>query len=44
MESNDIEQPLRRPDQSDSRSNDSAKSTEDNEDDEVLFTILIFNG
>jgi beta-arabinofuranosyltransferase len=44
MESNDIEQPLRRPDQSDSRSNDSAKSTEDDEDDEVLFTILIFNG
>ncbi|KAL6651877.1 hypothetical protein ACP70R_010802 [Stipagrostis hirtigluma subsp. patula] len=29
-----VEQPLRRPDQSDSRSNDSAKSTEDDEDDE----------
>ncbi|XP_062227012.1 uncharacterized protein LOC133925170 [Phragmites australis] len=34
MESNDAEQPLRKPDQSDSRSNDSAKSTEDDEDDE----------
>ncbi|KAG2569497.1 hypothetical protein PVAP13_7NG424100 [Panicum virgatum] len=34
MESHDEEQPLRIPDQSDSRSNDSAKSTEGNEDDE----------
>ncbi|XP_062184503.1 uncharacterized protein LOC133888325 isoform X2 [Phragmites australis] len=34
MESKDAEQPLRRPDQSDSRSNDSAKSTEDDEADE----------
>jgi len=33
MESHDEEQPLRIPDQSDSRSNDSAKSTEGNEDD-----------
>lgn len=38
MASNDIDQPLRRPDQSDRRSNDSAKSTEDDEDDEVLFS------
>ncbi|RLM65180.1 serine/arginine repetitive matrix protein 2 isoform X2 [Panicum miliaceum] len=34
MESHDAEQPLGIPDQSDSRSNDSAKSTEGNEDDE----------
>ncbi|KAK3143467.1 hypothetical protein QOZ80_4AG0300690 [Eleusine coracana subsp. coracana] len=34
MVSDDIDQPLRKPDQSDSRSNDSAKSTEDDEDDE----------
>ncbi|KAL6844123.1 hypothetical protein ACP4OV_025796 [Aristida adscensionis] len=33
-EPSEIEQTLRRPDQSDSRSNDSAKSTEDDEDDE----------
>ncbi|OEL31924.1 hypothetical protein BAE44_0007061 [Dichanthelium oligosanthes] len=34
MESDDAEQPQGIPDKSDSRSNDSAKSTEDNEDDE----------
>lgn len=43
MESDEAEQPLGRPDQNDSRSNDSAKSTEDNEDDEVLFAILIIS-
>jgi hypothetical protein len=43
MESHDAEQPLGIPDQSDSRSNDSAKSTEGNEDDEVPFSILIIS-
>ena len=41
MEANDAEQTIGRPDQSDSKSNDLAKSTEDDEDDEVPFTILI---
>ena len=43
MESHDAEPPLGIPDQSDSRSNDSAKSTEGNEDDEVPFSILIIS-
>lgn len=43
MEANDAEQALGKPDQSDSRSNDSAKSTEDSEDDEVPFDILIIS-
>jgi hypothetical protein len=41
MEANDAEQTIGRPDQSDSKSNDSAKSTDDDEDDEVPFAILI---
>lgn len=38
MEANDAVQTIGRPDQSDNKSNDSAKSTED---DEVPFAILI---
>jgi hypothetical protein len=37
MEANEAVQTIGRPDQSDSRSNDSAKSTEDDDDDEVPF-------
>ena len=37
MEAIEAVQTIGRPDQSDSRSNDSAKSTEDDDDDEVPF-------
>jgi hypothetical protein len=40
MESDDAE-PIGKSSESDSRSNDSSKSTEDNEDDEVPFAIFI---
>jgi hypothetical protein len=39
MESEDAAEPPKRADQSDSRSIGSAKSTQDDEDDEVLFSL-----